>query len=94
MTTNSVQPRRARGIHPKRRETQQLVREKGSSLLEYLESTEIQALIAAAPNPQARLLILIQWRAGLRVSEALALTAAGCRDSNWATSVATPPLHS
>ena len=30
-------------------------------------------LIAATPNPRVRLLILEQWRAGLRVSEALAL---------------------
>ena len=33
----------------------------------------MSALIAAAPNPQARLLILEQWRAGLRVSGALVL---------------------
>ena len=30
-------------------------------------------MISAAPNPQARLIMLEQWRAGLRVSEALAL---------------------
>ena len=36
---------------------------------------EVKALIAAAPNPRARLIILEQWRAGLRVSEALALEA-------------------
>ena len=34
---------------------------------------EVNALIAAAPNPKARLVMLEQWRAGLRVSEALAL---------------------
>ena len=33
----------------------------------------MSALIAAAPNHQARLLILEQWGAGLRLSEALAL---------------------
>ena len=33
----------------------------------------MSALIAAAPNHQARLLILEQWGAGHRVSEALAL---------------------
>lgn len=43
------------------------------TLPEYLEQSEVEALIQAAPNPQARLLMLIQWRAGLRVSEALAL---------------------
>ena len=36
---------------------------------------EVNALIAAAPNPRARLIMLEQWRAGLRVSEALALEA-------------------
>ena len=33
----------------------------------------MRAVLAAAPNPRARLLMLLQWRAGLRVSEALAL---------------------
>ena len=49
---------------------------KGSTLPEYLEAHEVQAVLAAAPHPRARLLILLQWRAGLRVSEALALQAA------------------
>ena len=38
---------------------------------EYLEVPEVNALIAAAPNPQARLLMLEQWQTGLRVSESL-----------------------
>ena len=37
---------------------------------------EVQAILAVAPNPRARLLMLLQWRAGLRVSEALALESA------------------
>ena len=52
---------------------QQSPRAKGFTLPEYLDKPEVDALLAAAPNPQARLLILLQWRAGLRVSEALAL---------------------
>ena len=36
---------------------------------------EVNALIAAAPNPKAKLIMLEQWRAGLRVSEALTLEA-------------------
>ena len=40
------------------------------SLAEYLEPLEINALIQVAPHAQARLLVLTQWRAGLRVSEA------------------------
>ena len=43
------------------------------TLPEYLEASEVNAVLAAAPNPRAKLLILLQWRAGLRVSEALAL---------------------
>ena len=42
-------------------------------LPEYLEAQEVTALLRAAPHPQAALLMLLQWRAGLRVSEALAL---------------------
>ena len=39
---------------------------------EYLEAGEVNAIIRAAPSPKAKLL-LQQWRAGLRVSEALDL---------------------
>ena len=40
---------------------------------EYLEADEVNAIIKAAPSPKAKLLMLQQWRAGLRVSEALDL---------------------
>ena len=40
---------------------------------EYLNADEVQGLITAAPNPNARMLMMVQWRAGLRISEALAL---------------------
>ena len=73
MTTTAVSTRRPRGTHPKRAGLQQPPREKGSNLQEYLEQAEIEAVIAAVPNPMARLLMLEQWRAGLRVSEALTL---------------------
>ena len=33
-------------------------------LPEYLEAHQVEALIRAAPNPRARLLFLIEWRAG------------------------------
>ena len=45
-------------------------------LPEYLEPTAIEGLMRHAPNVAARLLMLCQWRAGLRVSEALALEVA------------------
>ena len=72
MTTQqtSVQRyRRPRGQYPKRRDSEPRPR----PLPEYLEAQEVNALIRAAPNSRAALLFLVQWRAGLRVSEALAL---------------------
>ena len=73
MTTTLPRRRRPRGVNTKGAALQQSPGAKGFTLPEYLESHEVGALIAAAPNPQARLLILVQWRAGLRISEALAL---------------------
>ena len=55
---------------------------------EYLEADEINAIIRAAPSPKAKLLMLEQWRAGLRVSEALDLEV---RDLSLDT--ATPTLR-
>ena len=71
-TTTALQ-RRAKGIHPKKPAAQQNSRGKGCTLPEYLEAHEVQAVLAAALHARARLLMLLQWRAGLRVSEALAL---------------------
>ena len=42
-------------------------------LPEYLEPGEVETLIRCAPGVSAALVFLIQWRAGLRISEALAL---------------------
>ena len=73
--TNSLQ-RRGRGLHSKKAPVQQNPGGKGCTTLpEYLEAHEVQAVIAAAPDAPARLLMLLQWRSGLRVSEALALEA-------------------
>ena len=44
------------------------------TLPEYLTAAEVEIMLECAPHIDARLLMLIQWRAGLRVSEALALT--------------------
>ena len=46
------------------------------TLLEYLEPNEVAALIEAAPHADAQLLMLVQWRAGLRIAEALAIEVA------------------
>ena len=70
MVTQAIsRRRRPRGIHPKRTD-RQLSTQK---LPEYLEADEVGAIIRAADDPRARLLMLEQWRVGLRVSEALAL---------------------
>ena len=74
-TPRSSLVRRPRGMHPRRPALQQTSGQKGCTLPEYLEAQEVQAILSAAPNPRARLLMLFQWRAGLRVSEALALEA-------------------
>ena len=66
--------RRARGLHPRRRQTgQNPGRFRPAQIPEYLEVSEVDQLLQLAPHPDARLLMLIQWRAGLRISEALAL---------------------
>ena len=66
--------RRPRGQHPKRVDQGKELAPK--PLPQYLEANEVQAIIRASDDPRARLLMLEQWRAGLRVSEALALEVA------------------
>ena len=73
MTTQAVaRRRRPRGQYPRR--TDQEIKPK--PLPQYLEAHEVNAIIRAADDPRARLLMTEQWRAGLRVSEALALEVA------------------
>ena len=75
MTTESstalTRRRRPRGRYPKTQDGATPKRQK--RIPEYLEAGEVNAIIRAAPNPKAKLLMLEQWRAGLRVSEALDL---------------------
>lgn len=72
MTTNALtRRRRPRGRYPKRADGDP--RKRAKLIPEYLEADEVNAIIRAAPNPKAKLLMLEQWRAGLRVSEALDL---------------------
>ena len=71
MTTTIARRRRPRGQHPRRVGSgQELV---PKPLPQYLEAHEVSAIIRASDDPRARLLMTEQWRAGLRVSEALAL---------------------
>ena len=73
MTTQTVvRRRRPRGTHPKRPDRSMQPRR----LPEYLEAHEVEAIIRASDNPRARLLMIEQWRAGLRIAEALALEVA------------------
>ena len=72
MTTTAISRRRKpRGRYPKTQDGAVPKRQK--RIPEYLEADEVNAIIRAAPNPKAKLLMLQQWRAGLRVSEALDL---------------------
>ena len=57
---------------------------------EYLEAAEVEALIEHAPNVLCKLLMLIQWHAGLRISEALGLEA---RDVQLETDRPTPRVQ-
>ena len=70
-TTAIARRRRPRGRYLKTQDGATPKREK--RIPEYLEADEINAIIRAAPSPKAKLLMLEQWRAGLRVSEALDL---------------------
>ena len=72
MTTNALtRRRRPRGRYPKRADGDPQKRSR--PIPEYLEAEEVNAIIRSAPNPKAKLLMLEQWRAGLRVSESLDL---------------------
>ena len=62
---------RPRGRYPKTQDGAVPKRQKRKP--EYFEPDEVNAIIRAAPNPKAKLLMLEQWRAGFRVSEALDL---------------------
>ena len=88
MTTTAIsRQRKPRGRYPKTQDGATPKREK--RIPEYLEADEINAvIIRSAPSPKAKLLMLQQWRAGLRVSEALDLEV---RDLSLDT--ATPTLR-
>ena len=59
--------------------THEVAPRKPQRLPEYLSHEEVNALIRAAPTEQARLLMILQWRGGLRISEALSLRPADVR---------------
>ena len=68
MTTQTVaRRRRPRGAHPMTSDRSAQPRR----LPEYLEAHEVETIIRASDNPRARLLMLEQWMAGLRIAEAL-----------------------
>ena len=70
MTTRGVaRRRRPRETQPRRSASSAQPRK----LPEYLDTHEVGAIIMATDNPRAKLLMLEQWRARLRITEALAL---------------------
>ena len=68
-TQAAARRRRPRGAHPKTSDSSTQPRK----LPEHIEAHEVEAVIRATDNPKAKLLMLDQWRAGLRIAEALAL---------------------
>lgn len=62
-STGISRRRRPRGRYPKTGDGATPKRQK--RIPEYLEADEVNAIIRAAPNPKAKLLMLEQWRAGL-----------------------------
>lgn len=73
MTNQLARRRGGRGLYKKPDAMGQKSERKRSKLPEYLDQAEVNALIAAGAAPEHRLLFLVQWRAGLRISEALGL---------------------
>ena len=61
-------------MYPKKADAQQLPERKSNkSLPEFLTKDEVDTLIRLASPPEAALLMLVGFRSGLRISEALAL---------------------
>ena len=82
----AIRNRRPRGQCPKKADqSAELVEKK---LPEHPEAHGVYALLRAAPNPRTRLRMMIEWRAGLRVSEALALEV-----QDLSLDVALPTIH-
>lgn len=77
MTIQTTRPRargRRLGLYTKEHALQHSSgKKRGRPLPEYLEKSEIDEVIRCTPNGRAKLRMLLQWRAGPRVSEALAL---------------------
>ena len=66
-TGPATRNRRPRGLHPKKADQPSEPIEK--KLPECLEAHEVNAPLRAAPHARAKLLMMIEWRARLRVSE-------------------------
>ena len=73
--------KRAKGIYPKGAR-------RPKPLPEYLVVAEVEGILRTAPHAQARLLIVLGWRAGLRISEILNLQV-----SDLSLGEATPTLR-
>ena len=71
MTTQAVVQKTPSAWHSSRRWSDSSAQPR--KLPEYLEAHEVEVIIRATDNPRAKLLMIGQWRAGLRIPEALAL---------------------
>ena len=76
MESRALDRRGPRNLRKESRQLRQNSLEKGRTLPEYLDQAQVEGLIRCAPTAQAALIMLVQWRAGLRISEAIALDVA------------------
>ena len=76
-----VRRRGGRGLYKSGDVARQKTGTKSKAIPEYLDADTVAAVIKSCEDPRPRLAMMIQWRAGLRVSEVITLTPA---DVNFA----------
>ena len=71
-----VRRRGGRGLYKPGQPRRQNTGTKSKEIPEYLDFDTVEAVIRATEDPRTRLAMMIQWRAGLRVSEVVTLAPA------------------
>lgn len=75
-STAVIRRRGGRGLYKPGDPARQKTGTKSKEIPEYLDFETVAAVIKSAVNPRVRLAMMLQWRAGLRVSEVVGLTPA------------------
>ena len=75
-STAVVRRRGGRGLYKTGSGARQKTGRKSKAIPEYLDAETVADVIKSCEDPRARLAMMIQWRAGLRVSEVVTLTPA------------------